>query len=270
MGFLYFMQASLIFPGRDSQGQAWAVASAPSGAELIELQTSNGSKIVAFFGPALTPDGKPLDDAATRPTILFFYGNGDHLQATRFLFDSFRRLGANVCIPEYEGYGMSTGSAGEDGCYRTADAAYGYLLARPDVDRTKIVAAGWSLGAAVAVDLAARRPVAALATFSAFTSMADMARQVYPFLPGASFLLKHHFDSLEKIAGIGVPTLVGHGTADPAIPFAMSERLAARAGGPVTLLAIDGAGHNDFFEVGGRRVLDALRALIDQAAESAV
>jgi fermentation-respiration switch protein FrsA (DUF1100 family) len=156
----------------------------------------------------------------------------------------------NVLIPEYVGYGMSGGRAGEAGCYATAEAAYAYVLTRKDVDPDKIVAAGWSLGAAVAVDLASRKPVAGLVIFSAFTSMVEMARLHFPYLP-ASLLLRHRFESESKIARVRCPILIGHGRDDRLIPHAMSDRLAAAAGGPVSRFSVDGAGHNDFYLVGG-------------------
>jgi pimeloyl-ACP methyl ester carboxylesterase len=269
MGLLYFMQTSLIFPGKDSQGRASATVVPPAHAELASVTTVDGDRTVALFGPALSKEGTPLADASSRPTILFFYGNGDSLRATsRYLFDEFRRLGANVCIPEYVGYGMSTGEAGEQACYATADAAYDYLLGRSDVDPSKIVAAGWSLGAAVAVDLASRRPVAGLAMFSAFTSMSDMAREVYPFLPGITLVLKHRFENLAKIARVSCPIVVGHGTSDRTIPSAMSERLVAAATSPVSYLPIEGAAHNDFFGVGGPAVYGALRGLVERAGHA--
>jgi fermentation-respiration switch protein FrsA (DUF1100 family) len=263
---LYLMQTALIFPGRESQGQAWAQVTPPPGTELATLTTAGGDRTVALFGRALGPDGAPLDDAPSRPTILYFYGNGDSLKNTSsYMFGALRRLGANVCVPEYVGYGMSTGDAGEKGCYASADAAYEYLLTRADVDRSKIVAMGWSLGAAVAVDLASRRPVAGLAMFSAFTSMADMAREVYPFIPGASLILRHRFESLSKIARVTCPVIVGHGTSDQMIPFSMGEQLAAAAKAPVTFLAVEGAEHADIFSVGETQIFPAVRRLVDSS-----
>jgi fermentation-respiration switch protein FrsA (DUF1100 family) len=262
IGFLYFAQTWLIFPGRSSQGQAYARVAQPRGTALVHLTTASGDDVVALFGPALGPRGQPLADAATRPTILFFYGNGDCLAFNVDMLEAFRRCGANVMIPEYAGYGMSGGKASERACRETAEAAFDHLASRPDVDPRRIYSAGWSLGAAVAVDLASRRPVAGLAIFSAFTSMVDIGRHLFPFVP-ISWLLEHRFESEAKLADVACPVLVAHGRADRTIPFAMSERLAAAARGPVTFLAIDGADHNDFFAVGGERVLDALARFIN-------
>jgi uncharacterized protein len=257
-------QARLIFPGGATQGRPEAVVQPAAGTELVTLTTADGDRVVALFGPALTADGRPHPDAALRPTILDFYGNGMCLKAAAALMDSFRRLGANVLIPEYVGYGMSSGRPSEAGCYATADAAYAHLLARKDVDPTKIVALGWSLGGAVAIDLAARRPVAGLVVLSSFTSMAEVARAHYPFLP-ASLLLRHRFDSLAKIRRVSCPTLIGHGREDRLIPFVMADRLAIAAGGPVARLAVEDAGHNDFFLLGRRAILESLGRFLDPA-----
>lgn len=263
LAYLYSVQAAMIFPGRQSQGQSWARVQPPRGAEAVRLTTAGGDPIVAFFGPALAPDGSPRPDAASRPTLLFFYGNGDCLRNMVDQLEDFRRLGANVMIPDYAGYGMSGGDASEAACYATADAAYEHLRGRADVDPARIVAGGWSLGAAVAADLASRKPVAGLVAFSAFTSMGDMARRFYPFLPGLGFALAHRFETEEKIARVTCPVLIGHGTTDSLIPYDMSDRLAAAAGGPVTRFSVE-ADHNEFFFRGGRRVLSALGEFLDR------
>ena len=128
------------------------------------------------------------------PTIIYFYGNGACMAYSTDVFEHFRRLGANVIIPDFEGYGMSGGKPSEAGCYAAADVAYKYLLSRDDVDSKYIVAIGWSLGAAVAIDLASRRHVAGLVTVSAFTSLRDMAQQFISWLP-MSLILKYRFDN---------------------------------------------------------------------------
>ena len=259
----FAFQARLIFPGSATQDQPEAVIEAPPDAELVELTTPRGDRVVALFGSALRTDGSAMPEAASCPTLLYFYGNAMCLRDAVPQFDRFRRLGANVMIPDYLGYGMSGGQAGETGCQETAEAAFVHLGTRPEIDRGRIIVAGWSLGGAVAVDLAARHPVAGLATFSTFTSMTAMARRLMPFLP-TRLLLRHRFDSLGKIAKVGCPTLIGHGRGDRIIPFAMADQLAQAAPRPVTRVTIDDADHNDFFSVGGDRVEDALRRFIEQ------
>ena len=96
---------------------------------------------------------------ATRNLEIAFANEKSPRELRQLVRCHFRRLGANVMIPDYVGYGLSGGSPSEAGCYATADTAYEHLKGRKDVDPGKIVAAGWSMGGGVAVDLAARRPV---------------------------------------------------------------------------------------------------------------
>jgi fermentation-respiration switch protein FrsA (DUF1100 family) len=262
----YFLQTALIFPGSWGQGSANANVIVPHDAELISLTTPDGQQIKALFGTAL-PAANASAANARRPTILYFYGNGMSLSACVNQFDAFRRLGVNVLIPEYLGYGLSSGKPSEQNCYATAMAAYDWLIHDPRVDPNKIIMGGWSLGGAVAIDLAARKPAAGLFACSAFTSMGDTGQRLYPYLP-VKLLLKHRFMSIEKIPRIKCPTILAHGRDDTLVPFSMCGQLAKAAGGKVTQIPIDGAGHNDVWDVGYRQIFQQLTLLIDQVASS--
>jgi fermentation-respiration switch protein FrsA (DUF1100 family) len=101
---------------------------------------------------------------------------------------------------------------------------------------------GESLGAAVAIDVAQRRRISALVTEAAFTSVADVARGVYWFLP-VDLLVRDRFASIRKIGRLDVPLLAMHSPTDDIVPFTHTERLVAAARRP-ELLRLDG-GHND-------------------------
>jgi fermentation-respiration switch protein FrsA (DUF1100 family) len=258
---LYTFQTSVIFPGASTQGQLYAQVAPRPGTELVRLGTPRDQEVVALFGPALTALGKPHPEPAKRPTLIYFYGNAMCLNDSISTVEQFRRLGLNVITPDYLGYGMSGGRPSEQACQETADAVYDYLISKRGIDKSKIIASGWSLGGAVAIDLARRRPVGGLIAFSTFTSGVDLARRLLPFLP-VSLLLHHRFDSLSKIPHAGCPILIGHGRLDQIIPFEMAKRLAAAARSPVTTLWIDEADHNDFFHVAGRRIDDAVSEFV--------
>lgn len=264
---MFSLQGRIIFPGQDTQGQPSAQVRPWPGTELVRLETARHVPIVALFGPALTADGRLDPRAAERPTLLYFYGNAMCLKYAEAEFEQFRRLGLNVLIPELVGYGMSGGKPSERGCQATADAAYDDLVRTRGIKPDQIIAGGWSLGGAVAVDLASRRPVGGLIMFSSFTSGVDMAHRLVPFLP-ASVLLRHRFDNIGKIERVTCPILIGHGRRDRVVPFAMGERLAAAAKSrsAVTTLWIDEADHNDFYEVGGRRVANAIVRFVESLA----
>ena len=262
-------QEKLIFPGAGrSHGMAEFVVTPPKNAQLIQLQTASKAKAVALFGPALDKRGDPRPDAATCPTILYFYGNGMCLSDTvDFEFSEFRQLGCNVMIVEYLGYGMSEGSPSQQGCFEAADAAYAALVARPDIDPKHIITGGWSLGGAVACHVAATHPVTGLFMFSSFTSMTDVAHSHYPFLP-VSLLLRHPFRSIDIIGDIKVPILIGHGTEDDLIPYAMSETMkaSAKSSPSVTHFRVEGAAHNDFYTMGQPEIFREVAAFIAECS----
>jgi fermentation-respiration switch protein FrsA (DUF1100 family) len=259
---LYTVQANIIFPGAATQGRPEAVVRAGPGEELVRLPTAGG-QVVALFGPALAADGRPRADAATRPAVVFFYGNAMCLANSLPEFDRFRRLGLNVIIPDYLGYGMSGGKPSEAGCRQAGGACLAFLRSRK-FPADRIVVGGWSLGGAVAIDLASREEVAGLFALSTFTSTMDMAKTIFP-LPPPAFLFKDKFESLEKLKTVDRPILLGHGRRDRIVPFAMFERLVAACTEPPATLILDRAEHNDFLDMGGERLDRAIAELVDRA-----
>jgi fermentation-respiration switch protein FrsA (DUF1100 family) len=200
----------------------------------------------------------------SRPALLYFYGNAMCLAYADQEFDRFRRLGLNVMIPDYVGYGLSTGKPSEIGCRQTAEVCLDHLRSR-GFPASKIIIAGWSLGGAVAIDAASRRSVGGLIAFSTFTSSHDMARNLFP-VPLPRFFLAHQFESLKKIPSITCPILLGHGRRDTIVPFSMFERLAGSVKGPLQKLVIEDGGHNDFYDAGGARIDAAIRQFADRIA----
>jgi pimeloyl-ACP methyl ester carboxylesterase len=265
---IYFSQDWLAFPAHAYQGKSVATIRPERDNEIVHLTTSSGDKVVAIFGAALLDDGSPDPDAAHRPTILYFYGNGGAIAWSMDQFDQFRRLRANVLVPDLVGFGMSGGKPSEQNLYATADASYDYLIHRAGIDPHKIIPFGWSMGGAVAIDTASRKPVAGVATFNAFTSMPEMAHLVLPWFPSAT-MCKYRFENERKIAGISVPAFICNGMRDTLVPPTMSDRLAKAAKGPVTRLTIATADHNTIFIAKPKDLFAALRKFVDDVNDHA-
>jgi len=257
-----FLELQFVFPGSATRGQLSAVVPPMAGCELVKLHGAGGTRLVGLFGKALAPGAKE-----GKPALLYFYGNGTCMAYSRDVFNRFRQLGFNAMMVDYPGYGMSGGTPSEAGCYSAADAAYDYLLNRNDIDHARIVAVGWSLGAAVAIDLASRRPVAGLVTLSAFTNISDMTRSLLNGLP-LSFLLSCRFDNMSKIGLVSCPILMVHGVRDAMVPPGMLDRLAACARSKVTILRLEEAGHNDIFQRGGDRLFGRVKGFVDGLSET--
>ena len=115
-------------------------------------------------------------------------------------------------------------------------------MKRLDIDPTKIVGYGSSLGGIVIVNLAMQRPLSVLIIDAAFTSVVDMAKVVYPFIP--SFLIGIKLDAASKAKEITIPKLFIHSPDDETVPFYLGQKLFEAAAEPKEFLKIRG-GHND-------------------------
>jgi fermentation-respiration switch protein FrsA (DUF1100 family) len=190
--------------------------------------------------------------AGARRVVLVCHGNAGNIshRLDRALGMQ-RRLGVSVLLFDYRGYGRSEGSPDEEGTYRDARAAYRYAAEVKGVPPGRIVLFGESLGAAVAAQLALERPAGALILESAFTSIPDMARAAYPFLPPVGPLIRTRYDTLAKVPRLALPLLVLHGERDDIVPPAQGRRVFEAAGGPKRFVIIPGAGHNDTYVAGG-------------------
>jgi fermentation-respiration switch protein FrsA (DUF1100 family) len=240
---IYLLQRHLLY--HPSRNQLVPEAIGLTGVEVVNLATGPGEKLIAWYSPP----------QAGKPTILFFHGNGGDISGRGERFAFYQQAGFGVMFLSYRGYGESTGSPDEAGLVADAEAAYDWLAAKGH-PANRLALVGESLGTGVAIQLALRRPVAALALEAPFTSAADVARLSYRWLP-VGVLMKDQFHSLDRIANLNVPLLVVHGTADGIVPFAMGEKLYAAAGEPKEFLRIlDGTHVSIFSEEAWRREID--------------
>lgn len=203
---------------------------------------------------------QPPKPPPASPGLLWFYGNGENVAAIWPIVREFQPPGTAVLVVDYPGYGGSGGNTTEAGLYAAADAAYAMLAARRDIDPQRIYVYGRSLGSAAATYTAAQHAVAGLVLESPFTNARDMARHLYALLP--RFTLTLHLDNLATIKRIHCPALVFHGDADRLVPTAMGLAVAAAAAGPVEVVLIHGAGHNDTYDVGGRAYREKFWAFV--------
>jgi fermentation-respiration switch protein FrsA (DUF1100 family) len=220
--------------------------------EKVELVSGDGTRLVGWY---LNPRVAGQPPAASRG-LLWFYGNGETVAAIWPIVREFQPPGTAVLVLDYPGYGDSGGRATEAGLYAAADAAYGALSRRPGVDPRRMYVYGRSLGSAVASYTAAHHPAAGLILESPLTNAAEMARYHYRLLP--RFLLRLSLDNVAHVKRVNCPILLFHGDADRLVPTAMGRAVAAAAGGPVEVVLIHGAGHNDTYDIGGRAYRDKL------------
>lgn len=230
--------------------------------ERIELTMADGTRLAGWYLPPRTvTDGALLRSTAqSAPALLWFYGNAETIGTIWPVIRDFRPPEAALLVVDYPGYGESGGRTTEAGLYEAATLAYEDLASRPGVDPRRIYVYGRSLGSAPAMHLAATREVAGLILESPFTSAREMAARHYRIVP--RFLVRLRLDNLSAMARVRCPVLVFHGTDDGIVPLAFGRRLAGAAPGPVEFVMIEGAGHNDTYDVGSRAYRDKLWAFV--------
>jgi len=222
--------------------------------ERVELMMHDGTKVVGWYLPPLAAPRRPF------AALLWFYGNGETIAAIWPIIREFRPPNAALLVLDYPGYGGSGGRSSEAGIYEAGDLAYNALLSHVEVDRHRIYVYGRSLGSAVATHVAATHDVAGLILESPFTSARGMAARHYRIFP--RFLVRLGLDNLDRIKRIHCPVLIFHGTADMLVPITMGREVAAAAGGPVEFVMIEGSGHNDTYDMGGKAYREKLAAFV--------
>lgn len=204
--------------------------------ETVTFPTEDGLVLSGWFVPSRA--------ATVVGTVIVFNGNAANRAYRAPLAATLRDHGFQVLLFDYRGYGGNGGAPTEPGLRADARAARAFLLGRADVDGSRLVYFGESLGAAVAVALAAEHGPAAMVLRSPFTSLVDVGRAHYPFLPVA-LLLRDRFASLDIIRNVGCPVLVIAGDGDRIVPVSQSRRLHDALRAPKDLMIIAGADHND-------------------------
>ena len=174
-------------------------------------------------------------------TLLFFHGNAGKLENRIYKLNDLSKLNINYLIIAYRGFSGNEGSPSEDGLYLDARAAKKWLNSN-GIDDNNIILYGESLGTAISIDLAQDFNFAGIILESPFTSMVDLAKIYYPYLP-VKLLLKDKYNSEKKIKNIKTPILIMHGKRDNIVPFYMGKRLFEIANKPKKFLQVEEDDH---------------------------
>jgi len=220
-----------------------------SDVEAVTFDTADGLRLSGWL---FTSDG-----ADRSATVIVFHGNAGNRAHRVPLANALRRIGLQVLLFDYRGYGGSPGSPTERGLETDARAAREFLINQRGVDSRRLIYFGESLGTGVAVRLASEHPPAALILRSPFTSMADVGQYHYPWLP-VRLLLRDRYDSLTQMSRIQTRLLIIAGERDALVPAEFSRRLYEAAPQPKTFVSIPGADHNDDELLDGEIVIEAI------------
>jgi hypothetical protein len=257
---LVVLQNRIVFPRTRMPAKSWAPPG--NGIEECVFRTGDGLTLHGWwhagYGRPAGREPSARGDAVERPVVLWCHGNAGNITHREDNLLLLAHHGLAVFIFDYRGYGRSEGRPSEQGLYLDAQAAYAYLTGERGVQPRRIIAFGRSLGAAVALDLALRQPVAGLIMESAFEGIPAMAKRQFPFLP-VRWIARCRFDNLGRVGGLEVPLLMFHGERDTLVPVAQGRRVFASAPEPKRFVLIPGARHMDTYSVGGEDYFGAFR-----------
>lgn len=225
----WFMQERMLFFPQPVA----STAHLPARASPLEVVAADGTHLRGWIVKGT---------ATPAPTVIYFGGNAEEVSWT--LSDARWPREWTIVGLNYRGYGASEGKPGERELTADAMAIYDAVVRREDIDPRRIVVFGRSLGTAMAVRLAAERPVAGAVLVSPYDSMTAIGKTHYPFLP-VSLLLRHPFDALPDAKRNTMPLLAIVGESDSIIPPERSRALFDAWAGPKIWQVVPRADHND-------------------------
>jgi uncharacterized protein len=279
---LAWYQRSLIYQPTKSNQLAAANSSVPQAVVDVMVASHDGLTLhgwLALAGQkrsAVPPDAKALLGQG-RPLVIVFPGNAGHRMMREHLIQSFGRLGADVMIFDYRGYGDNAGKPSEANMVRDARAIWNHATKDLSVAPRRIVLYGESLGGGVAVRLASDVCIdglepSGLVVQSTFNSLVDAGRHHFPLLP-VSLILIDRFDSEQRIASVTCPLLQIHGSRDQIVPLRLGQQLFAAApekssaGIVKRQVLLPNADHNDVYGFDLPLVIDAMKTFLTEVAK---
>jgi fermentation-respiration switch protein FrsA (DUF1100 family) len=250
IAWLVTQETRLIFQAGRPLGQA-----RPTFAyEQVDLPRRDGARQLAWV----------MKHPEARSWVLYLHGNAATIASGVNIarYRELRELGLNVIAPEYRGFAGLPGTPSEAGLGEDARAAFDYLTGTLGVDAPRIVIYGWSLGSAVAVDLASNVPAGAVILEGALASIVALGQQHYPVFP-IRLIVRNPFESIAKIHRITAPLLFLHSPEDDVIPIAEARRLFDAARSPKRFVEVRG-GHIYANDVDRAVFFGAIRAFLDE------
>ncbi|GAB3231421.1 alpha/beta fold hydrolase [Hymenobacter seoulensis] len=228
---LYFQQERLLFfPTKLSAQHRFLF---PGRFEERWVTTPDGTQLHALHFRTETPTPKGL--------VFYLHGNGGALDDWGMVAPTYTRLGYDVFLLDYRGYGKSGGHiSSQEQFLEDVEVAYRHVLKEYPEDRTVVL--GYSLGTGAAAWLAARYRPKLLILQAPYLSMRAVARQHYPWIPSA--ILRYLLNTEEVMPQISAPILIFHGERDELISHAASLKLKSLLKPQDQFITLRGAGHN--------------------------
>ena len=208
----------------------------------VSFASSDGTRLSGWFIPA---KGQ-MNSKNAKGTVVHFHGNAQNMSSHWQFVSWLPRLGFNVFVFDYRGYGESQGRPEPKGVFEDSNSALNYVRSLEDIDPERLIVFGQSLGGANAIAVIGsgnRAGVKAVAIEATFYSYSSIANDKFS---GAGLLVDNTYSAEKYIARLApIPLLLMHGTSDRVIPYAHSVKLFAKAREPKMFITVEGGAHTE-------------------------
>jgi len=230
---------SFMFNQKKLSSYGLSTAIIPDSSRTQIAMVSQGKKIYGYFVRS--------DGTHSQVTVLYNHGRRDNLQFYWDRVELLYKMGFNIFIYDYEGFGMSEGEPSESAIYSDAQTALEYIRSRSDVDASKIAVYGFSLGCVAAINLAVSSvPLYVLVLEAPFASSTTLVQSGTILDIPSSYVMKGEYNNADKIKSVHIPLLIVHGENDTFVDINKnSQVIYDNANNPKVFIRVPGANHSD-------------------------
>ncbi len=229
---LYYLQEKLMFHPESLPYNYAFKFDIPFKEVNIAMNANDNLNLVQFF-----PTGMQ-----TKGVVLYFHGNRGNINRYAKYATNFTKNGYEVWMPDYPGYGKTTGKLSEENFYKQANEVY--KLANSKYKEDSIIIYGKSLGSGIAAWVASKKKCKRLILETPYYSMADLLGHYAPIYPTNS-MAHFKFPTFQYLQEIQEPVTVFHGTDDGVVPYSNGKKLTKFFKPGDEFITIEKGGHNN-------------------------
>jgi len=206
--------------------------------EEVQINLKNNNKLFGWYIPA---------DKKTDKHIIYLHGSKGNIGLYLGGIKELHKVGTNILILDYEGFGRSTGNETIANTINDSIAMYNYLIKEKHANPKNISLFGYSYGGALAAELARKKEFHALVLESTFSSLFEIA--IAKHYPLVEFIISENIlNTKENVRNLKIPILFAYAENDKIIPTSNSKKLFEAANKPKYIYEIKDAEHHNIFK----------------------